>query len=479
MGNWRERRSTSTPTITQIPVEKDESSDMDFDVNLHHLHRYFAGPWVKGKLTPVLGNEEMRIGATLNWLLCGNGTLIRGESGSDKTGIMNAIVALVYGDEGIDNTHEQLLVLGSSSDKALFTDAGVVRVDQAQRCYIPELQNVMNLEALLKLWLEGRNADDLRALAGGNKQGNYHLKPLPILTSLADANEIMPELSNEMKRRFLSFYTRSDQKLNEDVHRMKARNRMAPDEDLVTIASADFEGLRANFQSGMLDARRIIIPGAESTVSKVVPTKYTISNTFIDYWFDMVQGVTRFYRRERCHTNRYIFATPGDVYVAHLLVADVVRDLAIGIPPLGREIFDFIPKGDVWGELEADSRQNRKMRCHVDEVVDYLDQQGFPRSKVVIASAMERLVASGFVKQDERKLYYRTKDMEAGAGGVDWALLIEESNRVVKEKFPAVKGEYEEMSHKFLHPFTGETKDLVAKEAPPTKAERKGGLSNV
>lgn len=483
MSDWRRRRRrTSEPkTDSKYEIREVEVPDEHSEpVTLHHLHRYFEGCTVKDRLSPIKANEETRIGTTLNWLLCGNGTLLRGESGSAKTKIMEAVVHLAYGDDGINAQHPQLLVIGHGSNLELFTQAGEESTGEAHRCYVPEFQNIENMVWIIKLWLEGRIAEHRRAEAGGQKHRKYSLQPLPILTSLADGNETMPDIENEMKRRLLSFYTRSDERVNVSVHRMKAQHRVLPDEELVTLSSENFESLRANLLSGMLDTRRVVIPGGTATIGKVVPTKYAISNTFIDYWFDMIEGVARFYRRDRPSTPRYVVAVPGDIYVAHLLVSDTIRDLALGIPPLGREIMERIPESEVWGALEADGRDSKKDRMHIDELVDYLDGQGFPRSKVVVQNAMDRLVGAGFVKQDDRKLYYRTKPIGSGDFQVDWKVVIDEGIADVRKHYPSLLKEYENDAYKFLHPFTGNSVDIpVSPVAEKRGSIEKGGLKNV
>lgn len=447
-------------------------------LNLNHLHRYYEGCWVKEKLDPVLGNEEARLAVPLNWLLCTNGTIVRGESGSAKTKIMNAVVALVFGDDGLDNEDPMLFVVGSGSAKAQFTPQKAREIARARYCYIPEWQNAVMFEWIFKLWLENRPAPYSRAIHGGQDVESFNLNPLPIMTSLAEGNEEMPELSNEMKRRLVSFYTRSDIDLNRRVHEMKAHHRMAPDEDLVTLEQEDTDALRDRFLYAMdLKDKGVKVknPGADIS-RRAVPTKYTISNTFVDYWFDLVEGVAKFYYPERpisARASRYLFATPGDNYVAYLLVADVIRDLALGIPPLGNEILEFLPVSESFGMLKADTRHDAR---HIDQIVDYLDEQGMPRSKTVVKASLERLVGAGFVKIDDDRHYYKTKDTskENGVNVIDWGLLIEASVDYTKAKYPEIAVAYEDMSETYIDPFDGRWKDIPRKSKIATPKESEG-----
>lgn len=466
------RRIARPKRVVHIdPEPKDDT------ITLYHLHRYFDGCWVKGKLDPVLGNEESRIAILLNWAVCQNGTIVRGESGSAKTKIMNAIVALLFGSEALDNKAADVFVVGSGSDKAQLNPVTAREIDRAKLCYIPEYQNAKVYEWIFKLWLENRSAPYSRSIDGGRGVENFDLQPLPILTSLAEGNEDMPELSNEMKRRLVSFWTRSDEDLNKSVHKKKAYMRRAPDEDLVTLDDDDTYSLQMGILYAMDDTHRVINPGSDVGHS-VVPPKYAASNTFVDYWFDLIEGVTKFYKDERLATHRYLFATPGDNYVAATLVSDVIRDLSLGIPPLGKELLstDFLPKIEVFGAIRSDTREQTR---HIGEIVNYFDEQGIPRSKQVIKNMLDRLVGGGFLNTEDDKHYYRTRDLLDNNDEVDWALLIDDSIAHMKEKFPDQAKAYTDIAYTYIDPFDGLVKDIPRREKPKPREERGSGIRNV
>lgn len=480
MKRRRKRSKKSKRRHEQEPLDASVLTPLPTgNITLHHLHRYFEGAVVEDKLDPVLGNEQIRVGMMLNWVIGDNGTIIRGESGSCKTVMMKAAISLVWGNDALDGNADGLLVIKPGSDKKIYTKSFERRVNAATHCWIPEWQNAIKYEAVFKLWLEGRDGsyDRLDITDRDDELKDFTLPPLPIMTSLAEANEELPDLSNEMKRRMVSFYTRSDEALNDDVHSMKAKLEMLPDEELVTLSSEDFSALRAVILGAMAENRRVVNPCAE-WIRKAVPAKYTTSNTFIGYWFDMIRAVTKFYRHERPHTKRYLFATPGDNYVAYLLVAEVIRDLALGIPPLGNIILEDLPIAKIWDGLQSDERD--KLR-HIDQIVDNLDENGMPRSKAIVKDTMERLVASGFAKQDDRKLYYRTKDILTDPCKVDWTMLVENGVAWVKEKYPTVAEEYERQSTAYIDPFSGDSLkiDISPKGTKSKKSKHSGGLSNV
>lgn len=479
----RRRRGRNVKIEETIPEVKEELTSMPVplmenpvdNITLNHLHRYFEAPVVDGKLRPIKGNENTRIVATLQFVICGDGTLIGGQSGSAKSEIMKAMIALVWGDDGMDGGNPDLTVVKPGSKKAVYSKTFSQKILACSRVWVPEWQNAKEYEPMFKLWLEGRNGayDRMDITDREEDVKDIDLPPRCIMTSLAEANEVMPDLTNEMKRRVVTLHTRSDQALNDQVHEMKAEMRRLPDEELEQMGEKETYGLQAVLLGAKGEQRRVINP-ASTLIRKAVPNKYTASNTFIDYWFNLIEAVAKFYRHDRVSNDRYIFATPGDNFVAFTLAADIFRDLALGMPPCGDDILTMIPITDTWGDLKGDSRDDRR---NIDQIVTALDEMGVPRTKVVVESYMEKLLGAGYVNIDKEKLYYRMRDITGGDDVIDWSLVVSASKEWMKSKFPEFADDYEKQSETYIHPFSGE-EEMVA-PVKKKKAEKKGGVGNV
>ena len=141
-----------------------------------------------GKRDPIIDNYETRLLTVLLWGLMGKSVCLRGESGSAKTKILNAVTSLIYGDAGLDGSSSDVLWLNSSSAKGQLTPENAAWMANTYRCVIPELQNILtsqNLEAMLKLWMEDRPY-----IYSRNELGRQTIKitlpPKPVLTNLAD-----------------------------------------------------------------------------------------------------------------------------------------------------------------------------------------------------------------------------------------------------------------------------------------------------
>ena len=426
---------------------------------LYDLHRYFEGCWVLGKRDPIIQNFETRLLTTLLWGVSGKSVCIRGESGSAKTKILNAVSTLFFSDTGMAGRNPELLMLNSSSAKGALTPDSAAMISNSQRCVIPELQNILtsqHLEAMIKLWMEDRPYIYTRSEMG-RQQVRLILDPKPILTNLAEGNEQLPELPVEMKRRVISLPTFSNRELNEEVHHLKAINRMLPDEKLIKLTRTEVSGLRNACRKAMQIKQRVINPGAD-IIRKAIPTNYTMSNTFIEYFFDVVESVTKFNHTQRIMDNKYIYATPEDNFVSFLIAGNIFRDMAIGIQPIGKEIIEFIPKAEVWGDLVSDKDTDS---VHIDEILDYLSERGYSRSKKMVEYTMARLVNTNFVRRlAKTHKFYRTQDFDFKQR-IDWKLLVNETMKVMKEHHEDVYVEYQGKDlHMYVDPFTGNKENI-------------------
>ena len=140
----------------------------------------------------------------------------------------------------------------------------------------------------------------------------------------------------------------------------------------------------SNLRNRILEAagieKRVINPGAD-IIRSVIPTNYTASNTFIEYFFDVIEAITRFYHQDRISNDKYLIANPEDNYLAFLLAGEIFRDMSIGITPIGKYIIDFVPRAEVWGDLVSEKESDA---VHVDERIDYLSDIGIIRTKKLI-----------------------------------------------------------------------------------------------
>jgi len=122
------------------------------------------------------------------------------------------------------------------------------------------------------------------------------------------------------------------------------------------------------------------------------------------------------------------------------------------------QIIEFVPKAEVWGDLVSDKETDS---VHIDEIIDFLSEEGFARAKKLVKIVLGRLVDTNFLRKiPRRERYYRTKDISFEQR-VDWKELVTGCVQNVKEHYPHLQSEYSKMSlHRYTDPFTGKRKDI-------------------
>lgn len=459
-------------------IDYQDIIDQDIDasyINLWHLNNYYNSSMIRGKLRPIVGNEEVRMIIPLMWLVAQKSVLIRGESGSAKSEIMKAVVSLVWGDDGLNGTHVELYMIDKTSDKGPLNWEQEQKIKQAIYAFIPELQNAKNQEWIIKKWAEGEPAKYNRTIGGGTGTEEIILEPKPLLSNLADLNEELEDITNEQKRRWISVYTLSSEEVNMMVHMNKARNRFMRLSNLKDMDDDTIHALRKRLKDAMRlrNTVKVVNPYAMA-IQDLIPKKYTDSNTYIDYWFDLIEAIALFNADKRLRVFdskdniEKLFATIEDNKLAVDIAGAIFINLCLGIPDLGTHILNFFPKleyddmsmGD-FGDLDfdtssVDSKKKKKRRKDdrfktPEEIQDMLDKDGFPRKMEWVVNTLNHLVTGGFLRQTQKGTsYFRTRDLHIEEMIKDWNMVhitgIEAMNseypEFVQEWLTTIKGEY-------------------------------------
>jgi len=430
----------------------------------------------------VVGNHAIRMLATLLYPLRGVSVIVRGEAGSAKSTLIRGALALAFGPEALDDQKRELLLWGGSSDKALLTEDNVDRIETtATHCAIPELEFVLTTDRgfdIVKMWTEGEPYPYERATEFGRRSTKLVLRPLPILTSVANESPRLKDLAEEMERRFLPLFTESSREMNERIHRRKAEIEAYPDARLFLdgvqrydtlhhhiedVMEKDFGGLRASSHPMELVEDRPLIgvknPCAPYMVG-IVPKRFTISNTYIDYWHEMVKAITAFYYPQRpiydVGTEKYLMATPTDNYLAWLVGGQVIVDASLRLRDLGHVLMGIVPTLDYkyGGDMLDEGAKS------LDRIVDEISAKGYERSRSQIKELLLRLVMANYVKMDDKDRYWKTHEYgDEFVANFNWQDCLDETKKLMRETYPAVASDYISMYCEdpvCVHPFTGE-----------------------
>ena len=417
------------------PKVSDQEIDTS-DLTLFDLNMYFEAPSVRGQLRPISGNEDSRLAPVLLWGIGDDSVLVRGESGSAKSEIIKATIALIFGDEGLEGLNPDVYLFDASSEQGQQNQDTVEDVKRCTHTYIPELQNAENQFWILKKWMEDEIAKRQRTTGGGDGRETIRLPPRPVLSSLAVGNEVMSKVPLEIVRRMSHAWTDSGKEINQAVQRRKAEVRYLPEDDIVTFEGEKLRALRAKVHKAMRENRKVINPYGPK-VQEYLPKIFTVSNSFVDYFLDIIEAVTKYNMDNRYQTDEYIFSSLEDNWQVIHTFGSIFSDMCLGIDDVGRNLAKKFPlsQRQSWGGddgLRAEVTEESNDHLSVGEVLILFKDMGKQRSKEAAEFVLNRLVSAGIleVEQMGRKKYYvryvdlddhRTIDWnEIEAEGKEW-----------------------------------------------------------
>jgi hypothetical protein len=450
------------------------------ELSLFDANRYFASAKVQGRRQPVIGNDDARMTALMMFAVAGRSVMVRGEAGSGKSQILNAVVSLMWGDTAFADGVDELMFIGAASDKAYLTPDKVDRIRaKSTHCVIPELQNALNLEDMIKLWCEDKPYIYDRAMFGGAQSQKIALDPLPILTNIADENKKIKELNEEIERRFIQVYTDSTKEQNERIHEMKARHRMLPDHILYPFGEMDASALRLKCQYAhkLLHSKtagiKVINPFANH-IRTLLPAQYTVSCTLVDYLFDLTETITAYHWKKRMNNERRIFAELYDNWAAWQIIGPSITDASLKLTGLGREVMvvlPYLPPGD----NDDITRQSRAISDQ--DVMTKLEHRGIARSMKQVRSALGSLCWSYYAEEftipGRGKVYIATRKVVERANA-DWSRAFESGVEVMRRNYPELLDNFtarQMSSAEWIHPLDGTVHRVLGAVEKTEKSE--------
>lgn len=446
----------------QIEEESRLAEIARFDI--YDLDLFFENAHFMGDLDPVVGNHETRCTTALAWLLSEKSVIIRGESGTGKTRIMNGCVDLMWGDEAHDGSIDEVYPICEATEKGLQTWDEGERILRARWCIISELQNVKKQIPMIKSWTEGKAWTSKKQNRQQTATIETKLVPLPIITSLAQGNEIMKGIGAEMRRRFLNVWTTNSKAQNEKIKMRKAQMRLLPEEELLTMSEARKNLLRAHIFNAIDAEPEVVVNPCIMEISKAIPSKFVVSNSYTDYFFNAIESVARFYYNRNMWIDKRLVASPADNKIAWIIFGPQLVDACLGIPfGIGRAIIDIVPEIKTFEGLQADSSAG----FDIQDISDALEFDGRAMEMDALTNIMEKLSGSGNIKQNQRtRRYFKRGNMGEDEGGINWSKMIDEAVNFMRMSYPDHAAEFENdyctgKGLVYVHPFTGVSMNLL------------------
>ena len=440
-------------------------------LTIYDLHRWFDSARVLGKLDPIIGNESIRMLPTLLWAIQGKSVILRGEAGSGKTKIAHATICLVYGDAGLKGSNPSLYMFDSASREALKQKSEVEILREARSCYVPEIQNAVDHIDMFKKWTEGL-PHKKKVTVKKNVVETIEVPPLPMLCCLAIGNETIKEFGPEFLRRVSHLYTRSGEDQNKLVHEMISENRFLPNDKLGVMSPEEIELLRFKIFRAMNEERKVVNPYIQD-VQKYLPKRFTSSNSFIHYFLDTIDAITKFNLENRYGDETYLFSTLEDNYLAIKITGNLFPNMCLGLPDIGREVAQLFPlvHEDTWGGddgLQGDRRYRMKNDDDywtIGRTMKEMRLAGFARDRVVTEDILKRLVDANVLNvetEGKKNYYYRTADIDP-IKTLDWVEIAGNGVSRMAYYYPDHFEKWLEVeTFKYTEPYTGEkNKDII------------------
>lgn len=273
----------------------------------------------------VVGQEKAIIVSTLNTITL-RPFSIEGPAGSGKSHILKSLISSIP--EGI------VYIFESASDTVLYRDAKLI--NQHKILYIPEYQKALAVgprtAEALKALTEGRPAVHRATNMGGNGNGKknpdepsycidvFEIKPICIITSLADENENKKRIDSnkEDRRRYshidIDYSEEQIRKVREDEAKSSfygTEGHTVPSELESKIKTHIEECINLNTKKD-----EFVDPFAFYINSLVPETKRSIS--YVQDYLNFVKSCTKWHFKDRKIDEKYI-VTLEDHYIANLV----------------------------------------------------------------------------------------------------------------------------------------------------------------
>jgi len=430
--------------------------------SLEALAKYFDEAEYGGQPNPLIGNDTAKLTFPLMYFLSEQDCLIHGPAGGGKTTLLDGSIALFAGEKAFEDAAPGIVVASGGSGKSMITRTMEARLKKDRFFVMRELQTFLtestNLE-MFKTWMEGKPFIYGRNDAATDDTKTYNFWPPCIATTIADENEKAHKLGEELDRRFYRIEIRSDDELNQRVHRAKADiDALTPDKRF-HLSSSDVQELRDHLQTAsakrygkkprntnvlMKEKRdhsiKHFVNPCSPAVQTKIPTRSTRSNSMINYWFKAPKAVATYnWENTEGLFGDLMMVTPTDNYHAWQMCGQSIIYSSMGIDgTLGATLLDLLPSKSVYDE-EVYGKDDG---AHVDDIVRRMRLKA-DISKSVIVRNLGHLEMNGYVHSDDKKKHYWKHSSQEYDIGASWPAIMEETRAFMKENYPTHAKDYD------------------------------------
>lgn len=408
-------------------------------------------------------------------------------SGTGKTALVDALSTLFR--------PNQIYSMEAGSEKAQVYSAN--EINNADLIYLTEIQKAGNGEVVIELLKNlGEGKDYTRKVTQSDKSVETQTikKGKAIIYTKAIENKY--ETDDELDRRFSRFVTDMTKAQNERVVHAKAEKRMNPFKPH-KLTDKQTNALRYHMAALLRENANnyvFINPMAEF-LSKHIPTTFAVSRSYADHYFDFIEGVAFYNKRNRIiktlningESKQVVFVSPEDCWQLHQIYSEQFLQDVLNIPPNGNHIFNVFRearkrglKSNIKKGIFNDAPEENKVKLTIEQVANLLKDLGLVVKETLLQKLLMELQLAGYVREETTQVgakkiveYYLSDELVNFDTNINWLDAEREAVKNMKQYFPDVIQEYQSkyLNKSYVNPFTGENVKIQA--VAPSKLDNR------
>jgi|TARA_X000001382_G_scaffold72848_3_gene50835 hypothetical protein len=440
---------------------------------LHDLLRYFHNrKKPDGTLFPILGEDALALTASVSYLLEDTNFCIKAYSGTGKTVLMEAIVALLP--EDYVHTIEHL-----SETAVWYTEK---EINMARFVAIPEAQKLPEgVMEIIKTWADGRPAVRKKTDVTINTTVTQRLFPKFVIMAVAVENDKGSAMFDaELERRCMIMHTNPTVKQTERVLKHKLEASALPASKISNMDDTEIEALKEHIIDVVNerdeDDATIMKNPCAPFLFDAIPSAFPVSRSKVQYLLRFINAIARFYPDEIIRTEKdgktYGLVTPKHNWLGLRIYLNSFVEECLHMPSHGTDILKLFPdtRLDKFGFADSET-----VKMSENELKKAAKAVGLPFTK--LRPVISGLLMTGFLESEDdgkRMLYYKSPLINEPTAKINWSELIDETKNFIRENWSDVGDEYigrHCRSIQIVDPFSGNNVELGERAETPLKVE--------
>lgn len=440
---------------------------------LHDLLRYFHNrKKPDGTLFPILGEDALALTASVSYLLEDTNFCIKAYSGTGKTVLMEAIVALLP--EDYVHTIEHL-----SETAVWYTEK---EINMARFVAIPEAQKLPEgVMEIIKTWADGRPAVRKKTDVTINTTVTQRLFPKFVIMAVAVENDKGSAMFDaELERRCMIMHTNPTVKQTERVLKHKLEASALPASKISNMDDTEIEALKEHIIDVVNerdeDDATIMKNPCAPFLFDAIPSAFPVSRSKVQYLLRFINAIARFYPDEIIRTEKdgktYGLVTPKHNWLGLRIYLNSFVEECLHMPSHGTDILKLFPdtRLDKFGFADSET-----VKMSENELKKAAKAVGLPFTK--LRPVISGLLMTGFLESEDdgkRMLYYKSPLINEPTAKINWSELIDETKNFIRENWSDVGDEYigrHCRSIQIVDPFSGDNVELGERAETPLKVE--------